>query len=69
MAACDTDGNGSPNLTDAVQLLQFLFLGGVPPATWDGPNPICETYEPGIPSYKLGCEESNPTCSRPGRVN
>ena len=69
MAACDTDGNGSPNLTDAVQLLQFLFLGGVPPATWDGPNPICETYEPGIPSYKLGCEESNPACSRPGRVN
>ncbi|MEE3053156.1 MAG: thrombospondin type 3 repeat-containing protein [Planctomycetota bacterium] len=69
LAACDTDGNGRANLTDSVQLLQFLFLGGVPPATWDGPNPICETYEPGIPSYKMGCEESNPACSRPGQVN
>ncbi|MCH2585006.1 MAG: thrombospondin type 3 repeat-containing protein [Planctomycetes bacterium] len=68
-AACDTDGDNRIGLTDSVQVLQFLFLGGVPPVTWDGPNPVCETFERGIPSFGLGCEESNGSCSRPGRVN
>ena len=69
LAACDTDGDGRAMLTDSVQLLQFLFLGGTPPVNWDGPNPTCETFEPGIPSFGLGCEEANPSCSQPGRVN
>ena len=69
LAACDTDGDGRAMLTDSVQLLQFLFLGGIPPVNWDGPNPTCETFEPGIPSFGLGCEEGNPSCSQPGRVN
>ena len=69
LAACDTDGDGRAMLTDSVQLLQFLFLGGIPPVNWDGPNPTCETFEPGIPSFGLGCEEANPSCSQPGRVN
>ncbi|MEE3229667.1 MAG: hypothetical protein VX272_01415, partial [Planctomycetota bacterium] len=69
LAACDTDGDGRAMLTDSVQLLQFLFLGGIPPVNWDGPNPTCETFEPGTPSFGLGCEEGNPSCSQPGRVN
>ena len=67
--ACDTDGDGRAMLTDAVQLLQFLFLGGPAPGTWEGSIPTCETYEPGIPSFKLGCEEANPACSNPGPAN
>ena len=29
--AADADDNGRNNITDAIQLLQFLFLGGPPP--------------------------------------
>lgn len=68
-AACDTDGDDRLGLTDSVQVLQFLFLGGVPPVTWDGPNPICENFEQGTPSFALGCEEANASCSRAGPVN
>ena len=50
--AGDADDNGRLELTDAIVVLNFLFLGGAPPPP---PGPTrCGTDPPG--SRDLGCE-------------
>jgi hypothetical protein len=42
--ACDTNADGSVNISDMVQILNFLFGGGAPPAGWPDANTgTCET--------------------------
>ena len=55
--ACDCNGDGDLNLSDAVCGLNFLFLGGAPPMGWGGQDPVCEQVEPGD-----DCETPNVSC-------
>jgi hypothetical protein len=55
--AADADDNGQVQLTDAVRILGFLFLGTAPlPAPFDPPGPSCgpDPTEDGI-----GCLSSS----------
>jgi hypothetical protein len=51
--ACDTNADGRFNLTDAVLVLNFLFLAGPPPRNWADSNgdgvadPVCEPLAEG----------------------
>ena len=53
LEACDSDGTGVLNITDAIFTLGFLFLGGPPPPP---PGPACG--QDTSPS-SLGCVTSN----------
>ncbi|MCH2366184.1 MAG: hypothetical protein MK554_03045, partial [Planctomycetes bacterium] len=60
VAACDADGDGAVNgqLTDALYVLNFSFLGGVAPPA---PFPGCGTAA--SPSdEELGCVETVKDC-------
>jgi hypothetical protein len=57
VAACDTDGNGETELTDAVYGLDYCFTGTAPPAA---PFPGCG---PGTKSdVALGCDAAPGSC-------
>lgn len=51
LEAADADGDGALNLTDAIFILDFLFLGGLPPPE---PGPTADPCGPG--SGSLPCE-------------
>ena len=60
IAACDADGDGSVSgqVTDALYLLSFSFLGGAPPPA---PFPVCGSFA--RPSDEaLGCIETVKDC-------
>jgi hypothetical protein len=53
--ALDSDANGAIGVGDAIQILNFLFLGGPPPAT---PFPMAGSY--GADQPRLGCPKTAP---------
>ena len=40
--ACEANGDGRTDIADMIYILNFLFLGGNPPAGWPGVDPTCE---------------------------
>ncbi|MBI4604784.1 MAG: hypothetical protein HY721_22710 [Planctomycetes bacterium] len=50
----DADDNGQLQLTDAIRILGFLFLGGVPPEAPGPPPAACGPDPQG--STQVGCE-------------
>jgi len=62
--ACDTNANGEFELSDLVNLLNFLFLGGTPPLGWtdqDGDGDTDPTCLVGTPA---GCQTGHSECPR-----
>ncbi|HLU49647.1 MAG TPA: hypothetical protein VK116_16225, partial [Planctomycetota bacterium] len=66
--ACDVNATGVLELTDAVVILQYLFLSGPAPAGWIDRMPTCEPLLPGVPGFELGCGTPHEICTEPGPV-
>ena len=62
LAACDANGDGAVigEVTDAVYILQFNFVGG--PAPIIAPSPDCGEGESPRDYELLGCDTASPTC-------